>query len=269
MKNILLIGCGHMGSSLMNAWLNSKNYNLSIVDPIKYKSSKKKKYQKKIIFYENISSIKDFKNFDFIIFAVRPKDLDLALNDLSRKKFKKNTSVISVVAGKKINIFKLKLKSINQFVRVMPNMPALINQSMNCVVFGKYVTLKNKKLITDLFNLTGKTIVLKNENQIDMSTAISGSGPGYVYNLVDAMEQAAIKLGFRKSIAKILVNQTFKGSINLLIQSKKDPDKLVDTVKTKGGTTEAGLKIMDKNKVHDMFIKLAKASYNRAKQQGK
>ena len=78
--------------------------------------------------------------------------------------------------------------------------------------------ITKKKEVIKLFSYSGKHSIFKNENQIDMATAISGSGPGYVFNLIDAMEKAAIKLGFKKNIAKILVHQTFKGSINLLLK---------------------------------------------------
>ena len=79
-----------------------------------------------------------------------------------------------------------------------------------------YLVEKLDKIITVKNNYSGKTLLLENENQIDMATAISGSGPGFVFNLIDCMEHSAVKLGFKKSVAKILVSQTFKGSIDLL-----------------------------------------------------
>ena len=82
------------------------------------------------------------------------------------------------------------------------------------------------------------------------------------------MEKAAINLGFNKNIATILVHQTFKGSINLLLENKMTAKELVNTVATKGGTTEAGLKIMKKNKIHKIFKDLTKSSYKKAKDQG-
>ena len=140
---------------------------------------------------------------------------------------------------------------------------------MNCIVSNKKANISKKKDVTKLFEYSGKTIFLQNENQIDMATAISGSGPGFVFNLIDAFEKGAINLGFKKNIAKTLVLETFKGSINLLDINKMSADKLVNTVATKGGTTEAGLKIMKINKIHKIFRDLARASYKKAKNQGK
>ncbi len=268
MKSILLIGCGHMGDALLTSWIRSKKYKLNVVDPIKYNNLKKKYKNEKINFFKSISNIKNNITFDFIILAIKPSETNNALNELTKIEFKNSTVLISVIAGKKFSQFKNKFKNLNYFVRVMPNMPASIGESMNCIVADKKVALSKKKEITKLFSFSGKTLILQNEKQIDMATAISGSGPGFVYNIIDAMEKAAIDLGFKKKIAKILVTQTFKGSIDLLLKKNLSANELVATVATKGGTTEAGLKIMNKNKVHNIFSKVTKASYKKAQNQG-
>lgn len=269
MKNVLLIGCGHMGSALLASWLKSKDYQLTVIDSIKYKSLLNKFTNKKVKILKSISNLKNSSKYDFVVLAVRPVDLDKALVETSKIKFKNKTTIISVVAGKKIKIIKNKFKNLNNFFRIMPNIPALIGQSMNCVVSNKEANNLNKKEVIKLFSYSGKTILLKNEKQIDMSTAISGSGPGFIFNMIDAMEKSAIKLGFNKNISKILVSQTFKGSINLFLKNNSTAQDLVNTVATKGGTTEAGLKIMKKKKLHEIFVEVSRASYKKAKQQGK
>ncbi len=269
MKKILLIGCGHMGQALLASWINSNNYNLTIIDPKQYNNLKKKYKNTNLKVIKSISNLGKLINFDYIVFAIRPVDLKNVLTELSVLKFKKNTSIISIIAGKELKIFKNKIKNIQNFFRVMPNMPALIGESMNCIVSNKNVTTSKKFEIIKLFSHSGKTIFLTNENQIDMSTAISGSGPGFVFNIIDAMEKAAIDLGFKKNIAKTLVLETFRGSINLLIKSNDSAENLVNKVATKGGTTEAGLNIMKVNKLHKIFKDLTKASYKKAKNQAK
>tara|TARA_Y100001970_G_C14053268_1_gene760121 strand:- start:242 stop:1066 length:825 start_codon:yes stop_codon:yes gene_type:complete len=268
MKKILLVGCGHMGGALANAWIKSAKYSLTVVDPVKFKKIKNKNNKTKTIYIKSVSEIESFTNFDFIIVAIKPIDLNSLLLELEKFKFNRKTSFISVISGKKISLFQKKLKNINNFFRVMPNMPASISESMNCIVSSKGTSKFNKIEVKKLFALTGKSIFLNNENQIDMATAISGSGPGFVFNIIDAMEKAAIKLGFNRITSKTIVHQTFKGSINLLLQGNKSAESLVKTVATKGGTTEAGLKVMKKNNIHKVFISLVNASYKRAKQQG-
>jgi len=269
MKKVLLIGCGHMGSALLSSWKEAKRYQLYVVDPIKYNLIKKKHKSKFIKTFKSVLFLPSNTDYDFVVLAMRPIDLDKALNSLVKIKFKNNISLISVIAGKKLKIFQNKLKNINNFFRVMPNMPASIGQSMNCIVHNKKINKMKINEVKQLFSYSGKTIFFKNENQIDMATAISGSGPGFVFNLIDAMENAATKLGFKKDEAKILVSQTFRGSTNLLINQNMSARDLVKMVATKGGTTEAGLKVMNNSKVHTTFIKLVKASYKKAKNQGK
>ncbi len=269
MKKILLIGCGHMGNALLRSWVISNEYSITVIDPLKYTSLKKQYKNKNIEFLKKISNLKDNLKFDFIVFATKPKELNRVLNDLSPFKFKIHTLMISIIAGKKISIFKNKFKYLNNFFRVMPNMPASIGESMNCIVANPKVNKNKISQVIKLFSYSGKTQLLKNEDQIDMATAISGSGPGFVFNIVDAMEKAAINLGFDRRISKLMVFQTFKGSIELLQHNRLDAKELVNTVATKGGTTEAGLKVMHKNNFHKIFKNLTKASYKKAKDQGK
>ncbi len=269
MKKILLVGCGHMGNALLTSWLKSKKYEITIIDPLKYKILKKNFSNKKIKVFKSLHNLGKSTNFEFIIFAIKPNDLNQALFDFSLFNFKKSINIISIVAGKKIELFEKNFNNIKNIYRIMPNMPALIGESMNCIVSSKKANLINKKEVEKLFSYSGKTIFLKNEDQIDMSTAISGSGPGFVFNIIDAMEKAAINLGFDRKIAKILVTQTFKGSINLLLKKDVTAQKLVNTVATKGGTTEAGLQVMKIRKLHQTFTELVKASYKKAKHQGK
>jgi len=269
MKKILLIGCGHMGNALLTSWINSKKYEITVVDPVKDVSLKKRYKNKDIKFLKSISLLKNIINFDIIIFAIKPINLSNILDEFSSFKLKSQISIVSVVAGKKIKHFEKKLGNTNNFFRVMPNMAASINESMNCIVSSKNVSKIKKDEITKLFSYSGKTIYLKNENEIDMATAISGSGPGFVFNLIDAMEKAANTIGFDKNISKTLVTQTFKGSVNLLSQNKLSAKELVKLVATKGGTTEAGLKVMKKNNIHKIFRKLTEASLKKSKDQNK
>ena len=133
MKNILLIGCGHMGGSLMSGWSNSKNYTISVIDKKKYSILKKINRSKKIKFFKSINDINDQNNFDFIIFATRPLELTNVFKELKNVNFNKKSIAISVIAGKKTEIFKNNLLNISKIVRVMPNMPALIGEGVHCI----------------------------------------------------------------------------------------------------------------------------------------
>ncbi len=268
MKKILLIGCGHMGHALLNSMHDKKNA-ISVVDPKNFINLKKVFKNKKLNIYKSLNNINNFIKYDFIIFAVRPAELSSVFKELNNFNINKNCIIISVIAGKKIDIFKNNIKKIKKVVRVMPNMPTIIGQGMNCMTPNNFITKKDKIETERLFKNSGISIWLSNEDEIDMATAVSGSGPGFVFNLVDAMITSSKNLGFSHDVSKILVYQTFKGSVDLLIQSKSEAYKFVQKVATKGGTTEAGLKIMKQKKIHNIFNKVVKSSYEQAKKQGK
>ncbi|MDC0587163.1 pyrroline-5-carboxylate reductase [bacterium] len=269
MNRILLVGCGHMGSALLSAWMNLKSHSLTVVDPLSYSYLKKKYYKKKIIFFDKTPNQNEIKKFDIIIFAIKPQIAKKVLSEYCNFEFKKNSLITSIVAGKKISFFKKNIKNAIQIVRVMPNMPALIGEGVSCLVSKKNISKNNKKTINDLFLKVGKTIWLKNEIEIDKATAISGSGPGYVFTIIDAFEKASQKMGFPKNIAREMVLSNILGSLRLMEKTKKEPSDLADSIAVKGGTTEAGIKILQKNDINKIIYNTFLAAYQRASKLGK
>ena len=151
----------------------------------------------------------------------------------------------------------------------MPNMPALINEGISCLVSNKNFSKNNKKIIDDLFIKVGKIIWLQNEIEIDKATAISGSGPGYIFTLIDAFEKASQKIGLSKSISREIVLSTIIGSAKLMEKTKKEPNDLANSIAVKGGTTEAGIKILKKNNPRKIMYNTFLSAYKRASKLGK
>ena len=269
MNRVLLVGCGHMGSALLNAWMNLKSLSLTVIDPLSYNDLKKKYHKKKITFLDKTPNQSEIQKFDIIIFAIKPQITKNVLSEYCNFEFKKNCLITSIVAGKKISFFKKNIKNAIQIVRVMPNMPALIGEGVSCIVSNKKISKNNKKTINNLFLKVGKTIWLKNEIEIDKATAISGSGPGYVFTLIDAFEKASKQIGFPKNIAREMVLSTILGSVKLMEKTKKEPIDLANSIAVKGGTTEAGIKILQKNKPHKIMYNTFLAAYKRASKLGK
>ena len=269
MSKVLLIGCGHMGTALVKSWVNLNSYSFTVVDPFNFKKLKNKFNNKKIEIVNKAPIQKEIKKFDIIIFAVKPQIADRVLFEYKDFKFKKNSIISSIIAGKKIIFFKKRLKYANQFVRIMPNMPALIRNGISCLVSTNNLSIKNKKTITQLFMKVGKTVWLKNESQIDKATAVSGSGPGYVFALINSFEKAAQKLGFSKKQSRELVLTTFLGSIYLMQETKKEPEELAKSIAVKGGTTEAGIKYLKNNYIDKIIYQTYMSAYKRAKKLGK
>ena len=151
----------------------------------------------------------------------------------------------------------------------MPNMPALINEGISCIVANEKLNKTNRKKINELFSKVGKIIWLSNEKQIDMATSISGSGPGYIFTLIDAFEKASEKIGFSKKISRELVISTILGSTKLMQKTNEEPDKLAKSIAVKGGTTEAGIKVLKKHNIKKMIYSSCLAAYRKAVKLGK
>ena len=269
MNNVLIIGCGHMGSALLDLWSKSKFYNFTVVDPLKFKINKGKYKNKRI---HSLASAKQIKNtcyFDIVVLAVKPQVIERILKEYKFFSFKKTCVLISIMAGKKIIFLRKLSPNIKQIVRVMPNMPALIGEGVSCLVSNKYVSNVNKNKVTKLFSKVGITVWLNNEREIDIVTAISGSGPGYVFYLIDAMEKAANNLGLNQKLNKKIILQTFLGSLKLLQHTSKNASELTDSIAIKGGTTEAGIKIMKKNDIHKILLKTLLSAHQKANLLGK
>jgi len=269
MKNVLIVGCGHMGSALLEAWSKNILYNFIIIDPKKYNLVDHKYKTNKIKSYKSISEINNTNLIDIILIAVTPQLANSALQDYKFIKFKKSCILISIVAGKKIIFFKKFFPNIKQVIRVMPNMPALVGEGVSCLVANRFVSRKNKNIILKLFTKVGISIWLRSEKEIDIITAISGSGPGYILYLIHIMEKASHELGLSKQLNRKIIFQTFLGSLKLFQNTNQSAIQLSNIIAIKGGTTEAGLKVMKNSNLNKIFSKTFFSAYKKAQQLGK
>jgi pyrroline-5-carboxylate reductase len=204
--------------------------------------------------------------FDIIILAVKPQDFE---NLASKVKpfLKQNQILFSVMAGVTIATLEKQLMC-SKIVRSMPNIPTQIGKGMTVFSASASVDRKELFIIQNLINTTGKSIYVEKEKLIDAATAISGSGPAYVFFFMNAMIKAAEDLGFTQSEAELLVNQTFMGSVDLQNSSSLSNEEWIKKVASKGGTTEQALNVFDKNSVKDAIVEAVNAANNRALELG-
>ena len=151
----------------------------------------------------------------------------------------------------------------------MPNLPAQIGLGMTAFTSSDQVTRIELVTVQNLLNTTGKTVYVEEESAIDAATAISGSGPAYVWFFMNAMTKAAGKMGFSTSEAELLVSQTFRGAIDLYNKSDLSFTEWIARVSSKGGTTEAAMKTFLANEVEKQIIGGADAALQRAVELGK
>jgi pyrroline-5-carboxylate reductase len=263
-----IIGSGNMGQALVRGLVERSVYpqNISIFDVDKKKLEQIRKESHIKIAKSNRHCV---SLSDVVILAVKPQILKEVIEEVSTA-VPKETLVISIAAGVTIGRIESYFKKPVSLVRVMPNMPALVGAGMSAFSLGRHATPKHRKIAEGILCALGEVIQVP-EKMLDLVTAVSGSGPAYFFLLAEKMIEAAYELGMKADIAKKLVYQTAFGSGKVMAQSAEDPDVLIGRVASKGGTTEAALKIYQKLGFGKVVHDAVKAANRRSKEisQGK
>jgi pyrroline-5-carboxylate reductase len=191
---------------------------------------------------------------DILILATKPQDFEAVAKGLSGL-ISEEQMVLSVMAGVSIEKIKETLK-VKKVIRSMPNLGTQIGLGMTVFSASEETDRKDLFIVQNLINTTGKSIYAEDESLINPATAVSGSGPAYVFYFMNAMIKAAEKFGFSSSEAEVLVHQTFLGAINLQSASDLSNEALIAKVASKGGTTESALKVFN---AHDLDKIIAEA----------
>jgi len=267
MKKTAIVGCGNMGSAIFNAMLKSEKWavnQLVVIEKIQnsfvddFISKGVKRYQ----------AIDEFPgNFEIVILAVKPQSSADVLEELASK-VDSNTLVISIMAGISLSGMEKVLPNA-QIVRCMPNTPCSIHLGMTVYCGNNAVSQKGFDLVQGMLETMGKAFMVVDEQMIDATTAISGSGPAYLFYFAEAMRDGAMKLGFNADQALILANQTLLGASTLLVDSGENPEDLRKKVTSPGGTTEAALNSFQKNDLNKKLIEGFKAAFDRSIELGK
>ena len=202
-----------------------------------------------------------------IILAVKPQDFDQILGEL-KAFITQDKLVISIAAGIPTLYIEKRLGGKARVIRTMPNLPAQVAQAMTAICKGQWATKADLTRASQIFNNIGKTIVVE-EKWIDAITAVSGSGPAYVFLFVECFLKAARSLGFDERQSKTLVDQTIKGSLALLENQKEEASALRARVTSKGGTTQAAIDVFFKNDIQGIFNNALSSARNRAKELSK
>lgn len=204
---------------------------------------------------------------DIIVLSMKPNDVAKAIDSIS-KYIKSNQLIISVIAGVSTSYLLTLFDKEIPIVRAMPNTSAAIGLSATALSLGKNATNKHEKLSESLFQTIGTTEFTDEEN-MHIVTGISGSGPAYVYYLVEAMEQAARESGLDKEVAQSLITQTIVGAGEMLKHSGKSAKILRQEITSPSGTTEAGLQALEKYDFKESIIACVNSARNRSIELGK
>jgi len=247
---ILLIGCGKMGSSLLEGIVKSDNFDglVDVIEPVLQDSLKEDFKKSKVSFYSDFKENKNTINYDLIIIATKPNIYEEIFNDLKNNLIiNDKTLIVSILAGIKISKIEEIVGSI-PIIRAMPNIAVSVLEGMTALIGNKKITHKDISNVDLIFELIGEKIWLKNEAQMDSFTAISGSGPAYFFFFTECLKNIAIEEGFTEEVSNKISQQIIIGSGKLVKYSGIDPKELRENVTSPNGTTEAGLKVLTNDK---------------------
>lgn len=201
---------------------------------------------------------------DIVIVAVKPAYVLEVLDEINSV-ISKNALVISVAAGVQTKTMEEHLPETVSVIRAMPNTPALIQKGVTGISTGSRVSAAQLEIATELFEAVGKTLVIP-EDHIDALSTISGSGPAYVFYLMEEFIKTAVSQGFSQEAAYLMVSETFLGASELLAQTQGDPAELRRAVTSPNGTTMKAIAVLEEGNLHDLFLKATSAALARAKE---
>lgn len=259
---VLILGYGNMGKTYANSFISSRFIKPEDIYLLVRDASK-------VVLENGIlqsncyeKPTQEIGNYDILILAVKPQDFGNLAQSI-KPFLKENQMILSVMAGVKIVKIQREL-GCEKVVRSMPNIPTQIGMGMTVFTASSEVDRKELFIIQNLINTTGKSIYIEDENLLNVATAVSGSGPAYVFFFMNAMIKAAVDLGFNESEAELLVNQTFMGSVAIQNSYSLSNQEWIKKVASKGGTTEQALNIFNLKSVEENIIEAVNAANKRA-----
>lgn len=265
---ITMIGAGSMAEAFIAGWVKDNHVSPSNIMVTNHSDDFKLEELKKKYGISTSRSIEKLSQHGDVVFlACKPKDWKSALNPF-RLTMKPKIPLVSVMAG-------VTIQSMEDYfaddhvpvIRSIPNTSAIVQASMTPYSIGKWVSRENKTFVADLLQLVGQIAEVP-EEKIDAMTALTGTGPAYIYYLMESMEKAAEKIGIDPELARHLVSQTLLGA-SIRVQEKEfSPRSLYEQIMSPGGTTEAGFNVLKERGVQDAMVECIEKAYERSQELG-
>lgn len=266
--SILLVGCGHMGAGLARGWLSRlAGVRLYIAEPHDLPADIALAARAHV---RDLATIPTMDAPDVVVLAVKPQQMGDVLSGLAGV-IAPHTLVLSIAAGRGLAGLGANLPPGQPIIRAMPNLPAQIGQGITALCAGPHAPTAARDLATTLMQAAGEVVWIDDEAQMDAVTALSGSGPAYVFLLVEAIARAGEKMGLAPDTAMILARQTVIGAAALMAAQPTLPaSTLRQNVTSPGGTTAAALNVlMDTGALDRLMAEAMTAAHARARDLGR
>ncbi|MBI4030509.1 MAG: pyrroline-5-carboxylate reductase [Proteobacteria bacterium] len=268
--NLALIGCGKMGTAMLRGWLASSIENrIYILDPAGIPEDLQDYVPNPVSFFTDPAKfVSAAPAADIFIIAVKPQIMENVCRSIA-KAVPRSALVLSIAAGQTITSFERRFGTAQPVVRAMPNTPASIGEGISAAVANGNVTENQKEQADAVLKSIGKTEWVDDESLLDAITAVSGSGPAYVFLLIEIMAEAGCKAGLPADLAMRLARQTVVGASALAKKETALPvSSLRQSVTSPGGTTEAALRVLMGGPMQRLFDEAIAAATARGKELG-
>lgn len=269
MTRVLLAGCGKMGTAMLEGWLANLEDGLSftVLDPMLADDHIAQKDDRVVA----LKSLQDAEidHPDLVILAMKPQMLPDAIPPL-KQICHANTVFLSIAAGITMQSLRDQLDGKHAIIRTMPNTPAAIGKGITAMVFDDDVSSEMADLTRRMMSVVGAVVDLESEADMDAVTAVSGSGPAYIFLMREVLESAGISAGLSQELAAKLAAATLGGAADLMEQSEETATQLRINVTSPNGTTQAALDVlMSENGLYDLMTKAVIAARDRSRELGK
>ncbi len=266
-ERIGFIGGGKMAEALIKGVLSAK---LGSTDKIIVSDVDKKRCQ----ILEEETGIKTTQENDkvisgaeIIILAIKPNVMGKILEEL-KGNITSGHLVVSIAAGIPLNFIESLLNEGCRAIRVMPNTPCLVGETAAAYALGKNATLNDGELVSQILNAVGKSFLF-DEKQLDAVTGLSGSGPAFIYMVIEALTDGGVKMGLPRDVSTQLAAQTAFGAAKMVLEAGMHIGELKDSVTSPGGTTIEGLHALEKGGLSNTLINAVEVATKKSKRLGK
>lgn len=266
-KKISFLGGGNMAEALIKGLLSSgaaRPVQITATDISADRLDHLKKSYGIIIQHDNRAAAEEA---DVVILCVKPQAMDRLMTEIAPA-VDSTKLVISIAAGVTIERIERALQKGPRVIRVMPNTPALVLAGAAALSPGGSATEADLSVAQEIFGSVGR-IAIVDERLMDAVTGLSGSGPAYVFTIIEALADAGVKAGIPRSIALELSAQTVFGAAKMVLETGEHPGKLRDMVTSPGGTTIAGLHELEKGRLRAVIMNAVEAATARSRELGK
>jgi pyrroline-5-carboxylate reductase len=266
-KKLCFLGSGNMGEALVSGLVQSGSAKPENIICTDVREERLEELRGRYGVRTMSSNVEAAAESEVVIYAVKPQLMAEVLKETADQ-LDMSKVIISIAAGVPLRAIEALLHKELRLIRVMPNIAASVKESATALSAGKHARKEDVDLAMAIFNSVGKAVFLRENYLMDAITGLSGSGPAYIFIIVDALADAGVKMGLSRKDAQFLAAQTVLGAAKMLMETHEHPSQLKDRVTSPGGTAIAGIHTLEKGGLRTTLIDAVEAATHRSKELG-